>query len=398
MSGRPPKSVNSWCKRPTLTPTPTVTPTPPQIVYISLCTATAADGSGNLIVYGYADSVPNSYGNNPVNIDTNLTIDFRVSGDTTPYQDPIITITIGNNNGNIVVTDFAPNENILSLQILNLTPSYSSTQVYVDGGTTIGTCGIPPTPTQTQTQTSTPTQTSTQTNTPPPPTPTSTSTPTSTPICCYQYEITNYYTITKTIYYTDCNGDPQQVNAVGNGFQTYIDCAIEGSITFFGVLCDNSSTDCISVQQANTPCGGCIPPTPTLTATSTLTPTPSVTPTLTPTPPPPTNSPTPPPTPSTTPSCCYQYEITNYYTTSKIVFYVDCDGTPQQITAVGNGLQTYIDCAREGSLTTAATICDNSSSDCVTWNAANTPCGGCIPPTPDATPTPTQTPDENPPT
>ena len=114
-------------------------------------------------------------------------------------------------------------------------------------------------------------------------------------------------------------------------------------------------------------CSTCITPTPTPTMTPTPTITPSLTPTLTPT-----------TTPSPTPICCYQYEITNYYTTSQTVFFTNCDGTPGSVSAAGNGLQTIVNCAIQDSLSTSANICDGGNVDCVTWVQADTPCGGCV--------------------
>ena len=125
----------------------------------------------------------------------------------------------------------------------------------------------------------------------------------------------------------------------------------------------------------------------TCSCTPSITPTISTTPSVTPSV---TRTPSITPTPSTL--CCYQYEVTNYYNTSKIVYYTDCNGTPSSISCAGNGLQTYISCAVEGSLYTFDTVCNNSSTDCITWNAANTPCGGCVPLTPTPTPSLTSTP------
>lgn len=107
--------------------------------------------------------------------------------------------------------------------------------------------------------------------------------------------------------------------------------------------------------------------TPSLTQTSTVTLTPTKTPTLTPT-----------ITPSSTPICCYQYEITNYYTTTQTVNYTDCNGTPSSVNATGNGNQTIVNCAVEGSLSFSGTTCDGGTVDCVTWVAASSPCGGCV--------------------
>jgi hypothetical protein len=75
------------------------------------------------------------------------------------------------------------------------------------------------------------------------------------------------------------------------------------------------------------------------------------------------------------------------------VTYVDCDGNNQVISAAGNGQQTYITCALEGSLGVEATYCDiGNTVDCVLWVASNEPCGGCSTPTPTPTLTATNTP------
>lgn len=120
---------------------------------------------------------------------------------------------------------------------------------------------------------------------------------------------------------------------------------------------------------------------PTTTPTSTITSTPTVTPTITPTntlTPTNTATPTVTPTPSSTPVCCYQYEITNYYTTTQTINYTDCNGTPSSVNAAGNGNQTIVNCAVEGSLSFSGATCDGGNVDCVTWVAASTPCGGCV--------------------
>lgn len=137
-----------------------------------------------------------------------------------------------------------------------------------DNGPSIICQCLPPTPTPTQTLTQTPTNTTTVTPT---------------TLCCYQYEVTNYYTTSKIVYYTDCDGTPSSISCVGNGFQTYITCAVEGSVYTNETVCNNTSVDCITWVAANTPCGGCISSTPTPTATSTIPVTPTETPTQTPT-------------------------------------------------------------------------------------------------------------------
>jgi hypothetical protein len=248
------------------------------------------------------------------------------------------------------------------------TPTLTATSTSTQTPTQTSTMGLTPTstptstetPTQTPTQTltSTPTQTLTSTNTPTQtstntPTLTSTPTPTPTTLCCYQYEITNYYNIPYDVYYVDCNGDSQTISAAGNGQQTYITCALEGSLGSEAIYCDMGNTvDCIVWVAANEPCGGCVTPTqtptstttstptstptntPTLTATSTSTNTPTQTPTSTSTEP---VTQTPTPTPTTSPcGSCFEYYNNNSESYSGIN-YTDCSGVEQINVTVGPG-------------------------------------------------------------
>lgn len=162
---------------------------------------------------------------------------------------------------------------------------------------------VPPSATPTSTVTKTPTNTPTPTRTSITQTPTATPTvtPSSTPpYCCYQYEITNYYSTSVTINYIECNGGSNSVVAAGNGQQTYISCAEKNSITFFGDICDGGFVDCISVNQNSISCNGCeTTPTPTPTPSRTSQ-TPTPTPTLTKTP---TKTPTPTATKRTKVNC-----------------------------------------------------------------------------------------------
>ena len=164
------------------------------------------------------------------------------------------------------------------------TPTSTPTQTSTLGLTPTSTST--PTPTPTVTSTSTPTQTLTPTNTP-------TSTPTPTTLCCYQYEITNYYTYSVDVSFLDCYMDnlPSIVSTNGNGQQSYISCAVEGSLSTTANYCSPGQiSDCILWVQANNPCMNCdTTPTPTPTNTPTPTSTPTTTPTLTSTP---TNTPT----------------------------------------------------------------------------------------------------------
>ncbi len=152
-----------------------------------------------------------------------------------------------------------------------------------------------PTPTSTVTQsvtptitpTAEPTATPTRTSETPTPTPTTTNTPTvSEPYCCYQYEITNYYNTTQTIFYNLCDGTPTSINVLGNG-EGFTLCAQKNSVTFGGNICDGSFVDCIIITRASFSCNACEvtpTPTPTVTATPTktsITPTPTATPTPT---------------------------------------------------------------------------------------------------------------------
>jgi hypothetical protein len=225
--------------------------------------------------------------------------------------------------------------------------------------------------------------------------------------CCYTYEIVNYYSSSVTIFYTACDDTPSSVSAPGNGLQTNIPCAAEGSIFFTGDECTGVFSNCILVTQSNEPCFGCVTPTPT----PTLTPTPTTgggapgeTPTPTPTE---TTTPTPTQTPSTGCVPCRQYEVINFYSTSKTVFYLDCDGILNSHSAPGGpgGQQSYINCAIEDSLYTNDTYCSpGQTTDCLSWNIADvnicgTYCGPLLltpTPTPTITATETPTPTETP--
>jgi hypothetical protein len=264
------------------------------------------------------------------------------------------------------------------------------------------------------TVTPTATPSSTPTNTP-------SVTPSSTPDCnnCVSsFSITG--TTTGQVSYKLCNGDGPFFGTLTGSppkFTRFPSCAFGGvdynSITLLSgsVVSLTTTTNCCPVTPTptTTPTNTATPSvtatqtstpestptsTPTNTATQTSTPTSTATSTVTP-----SNSSTPPetptntPTPTSTPICdCYQYEITNYYTTSKTVFYTDCDGTPSSVVAAGNGQQTYITCAVENSLSTNDAFCDpGQTTDCITWVAANTPCGNRCP-TPTTTPSNTSTP------
>ncbi len=230
------------------------------------------------------------------------------------------------------------------------TPTLTSTST----PTLTATAGATSTPTPTLTATNTPTLTSTSTATPTltatagttsTPTSTLTSTPTVTPttLCCYQYEITNYYNISHDVTYVDCDGNNQVISAAGNGQQTYITCALEGSLGVEATYCDMGNTvDCVLWVASNEPCGGCGTPTPTPTLTATNTPTLTSTSTA-------TNTPTLTQTPTLTSTVqvtltptetpcgeCIEYYNNNGVTYSGID-YIDCNGVQQINVSVGPG-------------------------------------------------------------
>jgi hypothetical protein len=276
------------------------------------------------------NSVPSIYG---VTFDANIYV--------ASVYDSTHTVTIGfDETETLLVLADSYQGNITNVTITGYTSPNPINNITFSAGTFTSCVKPSPTPTKTPTQTPTPTETPTQT---PTNTQTSTTTPTPTPTNTQ----TQTATATATATPTPTNTQTQTATATATA----------------------TATPTPTNTQTQTA-------TATATATSTTTATPSVTPTNTPTP---------------TQLCCYQYEITNYYTTNQVVYYTDCEGNSTQITAAGNGAQTYISCALEGTLSTFATICDNSSTDCITWTPASYPCGGCVSPTPTQTATATST-------
>jgi hypothetical protein len=239
-------------------------------------------------------------------------------------------------------------------------------------------------------------------------TPSITLTPTPSPcINCYGYEITNYYSNTQTIYYTNCNGDGGSINVIGGGVggAGNITCAIENSLTYPGlVLCSGAPfEDCLEIVQAINTCGtNCNPPVSiSVTPSVTLSTTPSVTPSVTP-----TISETPSVTPSITPSqdCAFSASftetiapspsvqpspsvacidcVTNDFTLYEdgLVSWTTCNGSPAQIQGY-NGEVLSIPCHQVGTL----------SGPGITSNTVS--CGNfCPSPTPTISVTPTITP------
>ena len=304
----------------------------------------------------------------------------------TPTQTPTQTSTLG----------LTPTSTSTPTQTPTLTATSTSTQT----PTQTSTMGLTPTstptstetPTQTPTQTltSTPTQTLTSTNTPtstPTLSQTSTTTPTSTPTqtpttpCedCYGYEITNYYSITQLIDYTDCDGNINSISVIGGGVggAGNIPCAVENSLNYgLLTLCSGAPfVDCLVVERAVNTCGNtCTTPTPTPTSTQTQTPT----------------------TPC---EDCYGYEITNYYSINKTVNFITCEGLQDSISVIGGGVggAGNIPCAVVNSLDySPSVLCSGPPFiDCLVIEQSVNTCGNsCEEPTtqtPTATPTPTPT-------
>jgi hypothetical protein len=249
------------------------------------------------------------------------------------------------------------------------TPTLTSTSTPTLTSTSTPTLTSTSTPTLTETPTSTPTLTSTST---PTLTSTNTSTPTPTPtlLCCYQYEITNYHTYEVDVTYLNCDGTDGRVTAAPNGMQTYITCAIEGSLGTEGTYCPpGESTECILWVQSNTPCGGCVTPTPTPTQTTTPTLTSTSTPTLTSTSTPtltstPTETPTQTPTASETSIMCHVADNT-FNGEECTIAYIDCV-TKEIASYTVSGGATYNFCTTNviSDPCNIVTITDNPCQDC----------------------------------
>lgn len=359
-----PTPTNTATFTPTPTNTPTVTPsTSKPEVYFSLCSEGQADANGNLLVTAYADTIYNGFGSSPIAVDSVVLLDVVYSGDTTPGQFPIITFNPGETAKNIIITDNAPNENVVDLYI-DLISSTGTTQTYLDGGSSFtGGC---------------------------------------LPVC----SVITFYTDGPTdavFEFTDCNDEVHQFNGpqgFSNDYCGYINTAVvisgDGFIEDAGPCADpldynpviltlgydasNGAASCTASTQTYYLIHGNILDSGTtiytdysvdvnyiasagfysdgtyiyeVDANGQIIMIYSCT-------------------------CCYQYEVTNYYTTSKTVYYTDCDGTPQSISCAGNGNQTIINCAEEGSVYTNDTECNGSTTDCVTWVQASSPCGGCV--------------------
>ena len=359
---------------PTITPTPTITSTPTSTPTITPTpTLTPTPTPTNTGAPTFTPTATPTITPTPTITDTPTPTPTITNTPTaTPTITPTPTITL-----TPTPTPTITNTPTVTPTITNtptVTPTISPTPTITLTPTPTPTITLTPTPTPTITNT--PTVTPTITNTP-------TVTPTPTPAGCFTYEITNYYTTNKTVYYNDCNNDPQTVSAPGNGLQSYI-CAIEGTVTHFETDCSGGSTDCLAIVQGSS-CTGTPTPTPTPTATA-VPPTPTPTPTATP-----TSTPTITPTPTATVAGCYTYEVTNYYTVSKTISYNDCAGNPQSFSANGNGLQTYNICAIEGSFSFDGVECSGGSSDCVSIVQGSV-CSTTPTPTPAPTATPTPTP------
>jgi len=307
-------------------------------------------------------------------------------------------------------------------------------------------CGITPTPTptsdetptQTPTQTPTPDVTPTPTETLPPP-PTPSPTPTTNPIltCGGSYNGT-YSPLTSDIQTVNLNltstpdgssislqfvaiDRPNRFTIYEDGLPIYttgyigITSSVPGpwnppgisptGTTFtydssksYYVLVDIAADLITDTYTIDLTCTAPPPPTPDSTPASTPALTPDSTPSITPDS---TSAVTPTPTPVDL--CdCYPYEITNYYSGTQNINYVDCNGTPGSISVIGGGIggAGNISCAQVNSLTyPGLDVCTGGGPfvDCLEIVQGVSSCGSFPCPTPTPTETPSQTPTTTPP-
>jgi hypothetical protein len=250
----------------TLTPTLTMTPSTPPTIYLNLCLPDVVPPNG-IIEWSFYSQVSPDCNSERINVDQTVGVYYDIYVCFPPYGPDdcaaicggLVSLTAGTNCNSTLFCDATGTEGVLvSGQTFgNVFPTPTGSTNYQIGTICYGECSPCTTPTPTPTLTSTPTPTLTTT-----PTLTATHTPTSTPtptaICCYQYEITNYYTTSQTVNFTNCDGTPGSVSAAGNGLQTIVNCAVQDSLSTTANICDGGNVDCVTWVQADTPCGGCV--------------------------------------------------------------------------------------------------------------------------------------------
>lgn len=119
----------------TITTTTTLFP-----VYIDLCVSDQTNGSGQIQVTARARDISN----NPISINTSVSIDFTWNGDLSGTISDTITISSGNSCVNQTFETANIGENYSSGSIDNITPSSYSGQSYNTGNITneSGGCSI----------------------------------------------------------------------------------------------------------------------------------------------------------------------------------------------------------------------------------------------------------------
>jgi hypothetical protein len=98
-------------------------------VTITAC-GTNPDGAGVVTLYAYASQA----------VDTNVSVEIRWDGDLFTQLTGTAIISSGQSIGSVTVSPTLTGENYGSLEILSITPTSSSTQNYIEGSTSGGTC------------------------------------------------------------------------------------------------------------------------------------------------------------------------------------------------------------------------------------------------------------------
>jgi hypothetical protein len=98
-------------------------------VVITAC-GTNPDGSGVVTLYAYASQA----------VDTNVSVEIRWDGDLFTQLTGTAIISSGQSIGSVTVSPTLTGEYYGSLEILSITPTSSSTQNYIEGSVSGGTC------------------------------------------------------------------------------------------------------------------------------------------------------------------------------------------------------------------------------------------------------------------
>jgi hypothetical protein len=106
-----------------------------QNVYLNLCTLVNADGSGIISVSAYAvDGI-----SDPINVNTNVTIYFRWTGEFSTIVNGNITIGSGNSCSFNTYSGANIGENTSTLEFTSsVSPGSSGSQIYNYNNTTVG--------------------------------------------------------------------------------------------------------------------------------------------------------------------------------------------------------------------------------------------------------------------